>query len=76
MSRALREFINQQTPKGRWISRNPDYPPMTQVELALHDDMIDAEELADCDPDDEFDDPDADGYGWERHALRGAYANG
>lgn len=76
MSVALREFINQQTPKGRWISRNPDYPPMTDLELSLHDDMIDAEELAELDEDEDFGDPDDDGYGWERQALRGAYTYG
>lgn len=75
MSVVLREFINQQTPKGRWISRHPDHP-MSEADLALHDDMIDAEELAELDEDEDFGDPDDDGYGWERKALRGAYAHG
>lgn len=74
---ALREFINQRTPKGRWVSVHPDHH-MTLQELTRHDQMIDDEELlGEVDADDSYyEDPESDGYGWERAALREAYANG
>lgn len=68
-------FIAQKTPKGRVVNCHPDHL-MSPVALALHDDMIDAEELAELDEDEDFGDPDDDGYGWERQALRGAYTYG
>ncbi len=60
------------TPKGRTLwSRMP----MDHDDLVAHDAMMDElEAIPEVDEDDTYyaEDQDADGYGWERHALAGA----
>ncbi len=61
------------TPQGRSLwSREP----MDHADLVSHDAMMgELEALPAVDEDDTYyaEDQDADGYGWERHALVGAY---
>jgi hypothetical protein len=62
-------FLEYTTPAGNVVH---SAEPMTTDDLEAHDIcMADRESLLDGEYFDEDEDPDADGYGWERAALRG-----
>lgn len=61
------------TPKGREVTFYQAEP--THADLVEHDAYMDDMEAAGAfdAPEEPFEDPDSDGYGWERQALRKAW---
>ncbi len=68
-------MIHYRTPAGRSLQSSSQ---MDAEDLIAHDAMMEElEAIPEVDEDDSYyEDPDADGYGWERHALRGAETYG